>query len=284
MAALDPAQGRPSLETGFHALLGEVVLHLHPVYVNAFACMENGDQLLRDSVTRKFEWIAYASPGQELAINVDRAVDAGSVANETVCLLLENHGFVASGKNSATVIRATEDFLQAGQDAFGVLPPALLASNPPSAELERAAVLLHSLATERWGDQSFAVRPARLGAFFEAARNPALLETPGPLVPDDIIFSGSGIRVVTLSTLRDALDDAPAKLAVAVEGVGTILLGRNDALLVAMEETLLAHVLVRMLVAGRHGRLRTLPAEEVDYLQNMESEKYRIAMSGGGAV
>jgi rhamnose utilization protein RhaD (predicted bifunctional aldolase and dehydrogenase) len=284
-AALDSSQGRPSLETGFHALLGNVVLHLHPVYVNTFTCMEHGDQIIHELAPRDFKWIPYGTPGQELALKVDHAISAERVASETTCLLLENHGFISSGKNAADVIGATEDFVQVGQKTFGSLPPALLAFNPPSAGLKSAAVELESLARERWGDRSFAVRPTCFAAFEEMATNHALWESPGPLVPDDVIFAGKGIRFVKRSSLVDALDHTSnCKLAVAVDSVGTILLARNEALLSAMEETLLAHVLVRILVAQRGGVLRTLPAEEIDYLENMESEKYRIMVSAKGAV
>jgi hypothetical protein len=46
-----------------------------------------------------------------------------------------------------------------------------------------------------------------------------------------------------------------------------------------MEENLLAHVLVRQLIA-RRGAALALPPEEIDYLAEMESEKYRQTIVG----
>ena len=45
-----------------------------------------------------------------------------------------------------------------------------------------------------------------------------------------------------------------------------------------MEENLLAHVLIRRLIA-RRGLARSLPPAEVSYLLSMESEKYRQAIA-----
>ena len=67
-------------------------------------------------------------------------------------------------------------------------------------------------------------------------------------------------------------------MAIAVEGTGVVLIARNERLVTAMEETLLAHVLIRMLIT-RRGKVRTLPKSEVDYLKSMESEKYRIKVT-----
>jgi hypothetical protein len=48
-----------------------------------------------------------------------------------------------------------------------------------------------------------------------------------------------------------------------------------------MEENLLAHVLVRRLIA-RRGEARPLAEGEVGYLLGMEAEKYRQAVAAGG--
>ena len=53
---------RPSLETSFHAVLGRVVLHTHPVYVNAFACMTHGKQALQEACGRPVLWVPLFSP------------------------------------------------------------------------------------------------------------------------------------------------------------------------------------------------------------------------------
>ncbi len=38
--------GRPSIETGFHALLGKYVIHSHSVFMNVLLCSEEGKELI----------------------------------------------------------------------------------------------------------------------------------------------------------------------------------------------------------------------------------------------
>jgi hypothetical protein len=69
-------------------------------------------------------------------------------------------------------------------------------------------------------------------------------------------------------------------MIVALTRLGVIFAGSSHQMLDAMEENLLAHVLIRQLIA-RRGRARALPPDEIGYLQSMESEKYREAVAAG---
>jgi len=286
-AVLDPQQGRPSLESGFHSLLGDVVLHLHPVYLNAFSCMEGGHELLSEIAPRQFTWVEYATPGWELTLQIYRVLENTVLSEEHTSFILENHGFVASGESAQQVIMATEAFLTTARSFFGDLTAALFTAQPSTQAQEYAAQKLHSLYRECWGDQEAIVRPARFGAFKQVESSLRLLDTSGSLVPDDVVYSCREIRRCPLNGLRDLIGTfsawPPDKLAVAVEGAGTVLLARNALLLDAMEEMLLAQILVRTLIA-RRGSVRTLPAAEVEYLQSMESEKYRLMVCSSGAM
>lgn len=278
-AALDPSQGRPSLETAFHALFPETfVLHLHPVYTNAFACMRDGRAALESIAPAPFAWVPYVAPGQELAVELDRAVSAithGRSASPAV--VLQNHGFIAPGASPDDCIALTGRFLEASERFFGPLAADLYSAEAPSQELQSAASRIErhiaSLAAE-----GRTVRPARFSAYREFCRDPRLASQPGPLVPDDVVYSGYGLRLTSLDAALAALQTVPDKAAIALEGLGVVLIARNERLAVAMEETLLAHVLVRMLIA-RRGVPSPLPATEIDYLQGMESEKYRIKVT-----
>jgi len=285
-AVLDARKGRPSLESGFHSLLGDVVLHLHPVYLNAFSCMEGGRELLSEIAPRQFTWVEYATPGWELALQIYRVLEATGLSQECASFVLENHGFIASGENAQQVITATEAFLTTARSFFGDLP-GLFTAEPTTQAQEHATHKLHSLYRERWGDQSVAIRPARFGAFNQIESNLRLFDVPGPLVPDDVVYGCREIRRCSFNGLRDAVGSFPASppttLAIAVEGAGTILLARDPMLLDAMEEMLLAQILVRTLIA-RRGLVRTLLAAEVEYLQSMESEKYRVMVCSKGAM
>lgn len=283
-AVIDPRFGRPSLETGFHAVLGEIVLHLHPVYINAVTCIEDGLSMLTQIAPLPFIWVDYASPGQELALKVDEAVQSRNVYAETLCIALESHGFIASGNKATEVIEAIEAFNRAAQSFFGTLSSDLYTRQPSSEALAKAGGDLRFIIRARWGERACLIRPALYGAFTNYACDQALWVNSAPLVPDDVVFVGEGIRACTrkgLADIVDRLEQPPEKFAVVIEGLGTLLAANNESLLTAMEETLLAHILVRILIKG-HGCPRALPTQEIHYLQNMESEKYRIAVSAKG--
>ncbi|MBI4351260.1 MAG: class II aldolase/adducin family protein [Elusimicrobia bacterium] len=82
---------RPSIETGFHALLNTVVIHTHSVYANILNMSAEGHKLGREMFPAA-EFLPYRSPGPQLcsAIN-DRARASGPQV-----FFLANHGLAVA--------------------------------------------------------------------------------------------------------------------------------------------------------------------------------------------
>ena len=282
-AALGSSQGRASLETGFHSLLGNIVLHLHPVYLNAFTCMQGGKELFAKIAPSPFTWIPYAAPGQELAVKIEEALRDTTEA-KNCCLMLENHGFVAAGESGDEVIATTRRFLNTAREFFGDLSQELIHSQPAPKDAEKVAAELCAFYREH--ASSLVIRPARFAVFNQSQQLQQFFATPGPLVPDDVVYWDGTVHKSSLSSVRKLTallgDSLPERLAIAVEGGGLVLLARNENLAAAMEEMLAAHLLVRMLIS-RKGKIQTLATAEIEYLQGMESEKYRLKLSAKGA-
>ena len=276
---------RPSLETTFHAVLGRLVLHTHPVYANAFTCLAGGQAALAEAWAAPFTWVPYATPGYALGRAVAQAVAAGSATH----LVLENHGFIAAGLSVEGVIAATEQLVAAGQHFFGPLPAdAVLTTAPPPGLNTWAEGLLVALAHRyALASGSLAVRATRHVTLLTAAHDPERWLLGGPLVPDDVVYGGHRLYAADPARSPEAwLDAAPeawtqtGRLILAVRGLGVLFAGPSASFLDALEENLLAHVLVRRLIA-RRGRAQPLPPEEVQYLLSMESEKYRQRIAAG---
>jgi hypothetical protein len=72
-------------------------------------------------------------------------------------------------------------------------------------------------------------------------------------------------------------------LAVAVVGLGVVVAGPSEGYVAAMEENLLAHVLIRRLIAQAGGQAQALSSGAIDALCAMEAETYRrkIAATAG---
>lgn len=261
---------RPSLETSFHAALPQrVVLHTHPVYVNAFACMMGGQA----AAGAAFTWVEYATPGFALGLLVAQATRA---VGEPTGILLENHGLICSGADAASAVAVHERAVALGRSFFGDLPSdATRIAIPSPAAREWAARLQAALGGER------VVRPAALGALLAPCEEPP---TGGALVPDDVVYGIHDVRVADRASVpaRWLAEQAPlpSQAIVWLRGHGFVLVGASERNVAFMEESLLANVAIHELIA-RRGQPRYLPAEEIAQLSCLESEKYRQAVAAG---
>lgn len=284
---------RPSLEAGMHAVFEQrVVLHTHPVYTNAVACMVDGEDAVLEASGEKVAWVPYEPPGYALAVEVDRSMIAFRRAHgrEPDVTMLGNHGLITSRPTVPEAFDATTRIVNAARDFFGPLPPdACDAATPPGALIQWAEGLERALKAKSPAGSSV-VRPTERSALLEAASDFDRWLAAGPIVPDDVVYLGRKIWEVDDTQSPEAWlesegETLPERAAIAVTGLGIVLVGPNDRSLEAMEENLLAHVLILRLIT-RKGRVRPLPQEAVDYLISMESEAYRqsVAAAGGDTL
>jgi ribulose-5-phosphate 4-epimerase/fuculose-1-phosphate aldolase len=267
---------RASLETGFHALLGRVVLHTHAVAALAFACLEDGRARLEKALSQPCAWVPYAAPGYALTVAVDRAIESfrRDHGRAPRIVVLQNHGLITSGDDAEEVLAATADVEWAAARAFGRYDQPLV-EEPPSAKLVAwAEELVRAL-----GDGATA-RPARYRELSRAADEPARWLGGNALVPDDVVFGVQATRIaagISAAEWRLAHPDLPTTFAAVLPHQGVVLSG---PLLADLEEMLLAHVMVRRWTAD-HGRTLELPASDVVYLLDMESEQHRRQIAAG---
>jgi hypothetical protein len=203
---------------------------------------------------------------------------------------LSQHGLIASANGGRAAMTITSELVRVGVDYFGPLPADACAVVEPPRLLTRWAGELERELQNYF--PALAVRAATRSALLRAAL-PGELErwlTAGPLVPDDVVYGGKRVwraqgGQAPSAWLKAEMSAAPmpGRMIVVVAGLGVILVGPHPKFLDAMEENLLAHVLIRQLIARRGGHARSLPPDEVDYLLAMESEHYRQAVAAGAA-
>ena len=95
-----PLQGRPSIEAGFHAVLGRCVLHTHSVYANVLNCSEEGRELIAGLFPEAL-LVGYGEPG--LGITQAVALAAGD-ASVSGLAFLQSHGVIVWGEAAQSVI------------------------------------------------------------------------------------------------------------------------------------------------------------------------------------
>jgi rhamnose utilization protein RhaD (predicted bifunctional aldolase and dehydrogenase) len=279
--------GRPSLESGFHALLDRVVLHTHALHAVAVGCLEDGATLVDGILAADCAWVRYRTPGIDLARELDGAVLRFRAAHgrSPALLLLEQHGLIATGADAAEVVAATARFVAAAAACLGPVDPRGFERIDPPAEVVDFARALAAALAAGPGPERGVARAARFGAVARAAEDPDRWLAAGPLVPDDVVHGVHAVHLVAPGqspaawlAARGAIEPS---CVVVLAGHGVVLVAPTAALVDALDEVLLAHVLARRLAAGR-GRLRTLAADAIATLSAMESERYRRERATAG--
>lgn len=80
--------GRPSMETGFHAnLKHRVVVHSHPVYLNAILCSKESREII-NKLFSNYIYIPYVTPGYKLCKRIKDVKQS--------IIFLENHGIITT--------------------------------------------------------------------------------------------------------------------------------------------------------------------------------------------
>lgn len=97
---------RPSIETGFHALVSRCVVHTHSVYANLLACSKEGASIAK-GLFPDSAWVGYAAPGRKLTLEVK---DVIRKRNEIPSIVfLENHGVIVSSDDAKSALEIHGD-------------------------------------------------------------------------------------------------------------------------------------------------------------------------------
>ena len=92
-------QLRPSIETGFHAILDNAVIHTHSIYVNILTSSEEGEEIL-NKLFPEAAYIPYHMPGVTLTFAISTALKE----HPYKIFFLENHGLVVTGRTVAEAL------------------------------------------------------------------------------------------------------------------------------------------------------------------------------------
>src|SRR5579862_3819882 len=123
-AAVIGGQGRPSVETALHAMLGRVVIHTHPVAANALNCGPGVEAL--KAITLKQElpplWVPYTDPGWTLADTI-RSLASDFSKNhgaQPTVIFMENHGLLVAAEDARACVELHADWVERCERYFEV--------------------------------------------------------------------------------------------------------------------------------------------------------------------
>lgn len=115
-------QGRPSIETGFHSLLGSCVAHSHSAYLNVLLCSVEGKEILKKNFPNSI-WVNYGTPGIDLTISLrEKLKEIKNILNKKIIVFLENHGVIVSGPDYKAVLEIHEEINSSLKERLSLKP------------------------------------------------------------------------------------------------------------------------------------------------------------------
>ena len=93
--------GRPSMETGFHAVMSDrVVVHTHPIHLNAILCSKEARSIISVLFSDiPYHFVKYCRPGMNLS---------NEITNNHHIVFLENHGLIVGADTAQQAFETTE--------------------------------------------------------------------------------------------------------------------------------------------------------------------------------
>ena len=293
-ARLAKAHGRrPSVELLFHALLPErFVLHTHPIAVNAITCNSHGPAIAARLFGDRAVWVPYVDPGLPLArsiVEARRAHEARTGGSAPAITLLGNHGLIVGGE--------TPDAIDAETAWLVGKIEAELAANPVEADEGGGSAADHEAVAAIEAALAPAVvvfDPHPLAARFAGTPGGRAFIAGGPLIPDQIVYTGSwplvvdidGVPVAELAALVQSRREAFAAqrgatpIVTVVPALGLFAAGATPA-----QADTARHIYLDMLrvAAGalRLGGIRHLSDAERTFIEHWEAEAYRQQVAAG---
>lgn len=241
---------RPSVEAGFHSVLGTFVAHTHSVYANLLTCCADCTALAEQAFTgADYTWgaVDYADPGakltfyirDELARCTKRDGKAPSV------ILMKNHGLIVQGDTAEDVLRIHADANRRFAALFGLSEDAFQAPQLRQEGNHYACTLDMGVVTPQ-----------------------ALLTKP--LYPDQLVFLGDTLQLTGENVAEDHF---------AIRPDGTLELHMPEKKAKTVSETVAAVVFICNAIYARGLTPVTLDDAARNFIDNWESEKYRKSLT-----
>lgn len=298
-AVLEPRGARPSVESSLHALLGRVVIHTHPVGLNAFLAARRSREMLAKflgSAAPPTLYIPYVDPGYTLALRAKREI--GRFRERTGKLpqvvLLENHGLFVSAPDVAGCLELTRRVTARGRRWIGgrrVNPPRFEPvargdrsdGTPAQAASVRGALL-------RGGSASAMVRRDDAPEAAALAGNPRAVARAarGAFTPDQIVYCRTRPVVLrgtnpkrwpgAVGAFRERYRLDPRVVVVPGDGV---YYAAPDLSQVKVVAEVYRSAIVTVLRSPQAGGPRFLTRRQADFIEGWEVEHYRARKLAG---
>jgi len=243
---------RPSVEAGFHSLLGKFVIHSHSVYTNFACCAVEMHKILADVLKdADFSWgvVPYIDPGAQLSFAIRDELDRVELATGKIptVLFMQNHGLIVHEETAEKCLALHSAVNAKFACYFGVAPDSFDTMN------------LEEYIANRLKARSYE------GSFF--------IETP--LYPDQMVFF--------IGTLGFGTAEPQAGEVLLDLSSGMIRSAAGEAQTRVVTETIAAVLFIQEKIEKKGYTLSKMGEKAKHFIANWESEKYRKSLLGAKA-
>jgi rhamnose utilization protein RhaD (predicted bifunctional aldolase and dehydrogenase) len=272
---------RPSVEAGFHAVLGSFVIHTHAVQANLLCCSAEGQGLMEKLFTNAgfpAIWIPYINPGFCLTLKIKAAREAmiAATGNDPHIIFMENHGLIVWGDDADFSLRLHDEVNGRILDYFkladaypvpSVKPFAGAGTTAFAAALASAGISAVGLAASPAAASMLASDTPEVRTFLKEYKADVDFFERYPLYPDQLVYLNSGM--IGAADSIKVFPDAES---------GSVLYRAGESEALAMEETLLGYAWVIGTIKKTGLKLKTMSSSDVAFIRNWESEAYRRSL------
>lgn len=249
-----PVKLRPSVEAGFHSILGKYVIHTHSVYANILCCTKNG----RDSVEKIFKgkryataWIPYINPGFCLTLKINAAIKASMDACGKLpqVIFMENHGLIVTDDDARRCVELHTEINDSIREYLGI---------------RDAFPVIDIFKVD---DNTFISKTEYLADFFKKNKITSGYFDEVVLYPDQLVYLNGNV----------SFNGMDKKLNINTS-TGEIIYKTGLSEAQTIEETLLAYIYAINEIKYSGLSIKTMTAKEIDFIRNWESEAYRKSL------
>jgi ribulose-5-phosphate 4-epimerase/fuculose-1-phosphate aldolase len=264
---------RPSVEAGFHALLGPYVLHTHSVYANLAACSQDGrdvaDKVLSD-LDEAHAFVPYINPGVELTFLIQSILEQSRQEGkkDPTILIMQNHGLVITGETAEDCLTLHDQVNQRLARAYGV-------SDRDWPEIRLKAIKTNEEKTELWQSDTPWLREKLTSTNWTL--DDFMVQA---LYPDQLVYLAGQLDVINQGSFASFWKDrdgssVPEYPCTFFRETGEVIYCCSENKAKTMEETLCAIIFIRQTLKASGHALNLMSEENRRFINNWESEKYR---------
>ncbi len=292
---------RPSVEAHLHAFLDKCVIHLHPSAAGAFVNAKNGkaelEKLFKKIENRKLKienylpllWVPYTNPGFTLAKKIAQLVDdyQKRFGKKLAILFLEKHGLLISGKSPNAALRLVRQVInrcnsKLKHPKIGKIRPV---SQQEINNTKRCIRRAFFEATGEYATISYFLNDV-IAAFWRQPDARKMLSS-GVLTPDELVYANGPAMWVekcdsqkVVKRLTSQIDKAEKhSVAFMVKDVGLFVAGKKK--IATTVRDIVAYSIFIRTNANLMGGILTLTKKERNFINQWESEAFRMKVAGG---